>query len=92
MHNLSAASLAGVFILVMLFLRRLVPSFAHEFFIVSWTLMAAIIATLLLAAVGYFNTVGLELICFGLVITWLQLFMRTVEIQAHKLEPSAFPS
>jgi hypothetical protein len=91
MHNLSAYSLAGVFVLVLLGLRWLVPGFEREFFVVSWILMAAIIATLVLAAFGYFNTVGLEFVCFGLVITWLQLFMRSVEIHTHKLEPSAFP-
>lgn len=91
MHNLAAYSLAVVFVVVMLFLRRLVPGFPQEFFATSWILMAAILATLLLAALGYFNTVGLEFLCFGIVITWLQLFMREVEIYAHKLEPGAFP-
>jgi hypothetical protein len=92
MHNLSAFSLAGVFIFMLLFVRRLVPGFSRDFVIVSWSLMAAIIATLLLAAIGYFNTVGLEFVCFALIITWLQLFMRAVEIQGHKLEPTAFPT
>lgn len=91
MHNLAAYSLAVVFVVVMLFLRRLVPGFSREFFVTSWILMATILATLLLAALGYFNTVGLEFLCFGIVITWLQLFMREVEIFAHKFAPDAFP-
>lgn len=91
MHNWAAYSLAGIFAVLMLGLRWLVPGFSDEVFATSWTLMGGLVATLVLAAVGYFNTVGLEIICFVLGLLWLNVFVRSTSTLAEELEPEAFP-
>jgi len=92
MHNLSAYSLAAILGLLMAGVQWLVPGFAREIFATSWALVAVLVATLLLAAFGYFNTVGLEIIAFALGLTWLSMFVRNTESTAAELEPSAFPN
>jgi hypothetical protein len=92
MHNAAAYSVAGVLILLMLGIRRLVPALSHEFFATSWLLVTGILAALVAAAFGYFNTVGLELISFTLGMVWLQNFVHSVQTHASELEPEAFPA
>lgn len=92
MHNLSAYSLAGVFGLLMLGARWIVPGFPREFFSASWILVAMLAATLVSAALGRTNTVGLEMAAFALGIIWLSRFVQTTEESARELEPDAFPS
>jgi hypothetical protein len=55
-------------------------------------LVAGILAALVAAAFGYFNTVGLELISFTLGMVWLQNFVHSVQTHASELEPEAFPA
>ncbi|MCC6455966.1 MAG: hypothetical protein IT328_13520 [Caldilineaceae bacterium] len=91
-HNAAAYSVAGALILLMLGIRWLVPDLSNEFFTTSWILLACVLAALVAAAFGYFNTVGLELISFTLGMVWLQNFVRSVQTHASKLEPEAFPA
>ncbi|MCB0160060.1 MAG: hypothetical protein KDD83_18135 [Caldilineaceae bacterium] len=91
MHNLAAYSLAGVFGLLMVGARWIVPGFPREFFSTSWLLVALLALTLVAAALGRVNTVGLEVAAFGLGITWLTGFVGTTEDTAKELEPDAFP-
>lgn len=91
MHNIAAYSLAGIFAALMLFVRRLVPSISREVRVTSWVLVGTLVGTLGLAAVGYFNTVGLEVIAFALGITWLQMFTNAVHSEALHLAPDAYP-
>ena len=57
----------------------------------TWILLAGMVANLGLAAFGYVNTVGLEIICFGLGIVWLQSLARHAAATAHELEPGGYP-
>lgn len=91
-HNWAAYSLAAVFALLMFGARWLVPGLPREFFTLSWILMSLLLATLLLAAIGYFNTVGLEMICFALGLMWLSSFVSSVSALAAEVEPEAFPT
>jgi len=91
MHNWSAYSLAAIFALLMLGLRWLAPGFSDEVYATSWTLMGALVATLVLAAIGYFNTVGLEIVAFALGLFWLNIFVQNTSNLAAALEPDAFP-
>lgn len=91
MHNIAAYSLAGIFAALMVFVHRLVPSISREVRMTSWVLVTTLVGTLALAAVGYFNTVGLEVIAFALGITWLQMFTNAVHSDAVHLAPDAYP-
>jgi hypothetical protein len=90
-HNLAAYSLAGVFGVLMLGLKWLIPGASREVRTLTWILLAALAATLFGAAVGYFNTVGLEVIAFSLGIMWLQALTRNVAGSAEQLEPAGYP-
>ncbi|MGL4649250.1 MAG: hypothetical protein ACRC1H_07565 [Caldilineaceae bacterium] len=90
-HNLAAYSLAGVFGLLMLGLRWLIPGASREIKTLTWILLAALAATLVGAGIGYFNTVGLEVIAFSLGIMWLQSLTRATASTASELEPAGYP-
>jgi hypothetical protein len=91
-HNAAAYTIAAMLILLMLGIRWLVPRLPREVFVTSWLLVGAVIAALIAAALGYFNTVGLELILFTLGMVWLQFFVRNVQTHAIELEPDAYPA
>lgn len=91
MHNLSAYSLAAVFGLFMLGGRWYAPGFPREYKAASWLLVALLAGTLVSAALGRINTVGLELVAFALGMTWLSRFVGTTDNMARELEPEAFP-
>jgi hypothetical protein len=90
-HNLAAYSLAGVFGLLMLGLKWLIPGASREVRTLTWILLVALAATLVGAAMGYFNTVGLEVIAFSLGILWLQSLVRNVASTAQEIEPAGYP-
>jgi hypothetical protein len=91
MHNWSAYSLAAVFGLFMLGGKWYVPGFPREYATTSWVLVALLAATLVSAALGRVNTVGLELVAFALGMTWLSSFVGTTDNMARELEPESFP-
>lgn len=90
MHNLSAYSLAGVFGVMMFGLQWLIPGLPREVFVMSWILVGGLVLTLVFAALGYFNTVGLEIVVFVLGLTWLSAFINQVSSLAQQDEPSSF--
>ncbi len=90
-HNLAAYSLALLFGLWFLGLRYALPKMPPELATLSVVVAAVLVVTLLFAAIGYFNTVGLQVVCFGLGITWLQQVVRFAAAEAARLEPSLFP-
>jgi hypothetical protein len=91
MHNLSAYSLAAILGAMMVGLRWAVPRINRDFLTFTLVLTAALGVTLLLSALRIFNTVGLEVISFGLGIMWLQSFVGTAHNIATRLEPQAYP-
>ena len=91
MHNLSAYSLAVAFGLLMVGGKWIVPGFPREFFASSWTLVTLLIGTLVAAALGRVNTVGLEIMAFALGMAWLALFVGQTERMGPELEPETYP-
>jgi len=90
-HNLSAYSLAAAFGLLMFGTKWMAPSFSRETITASWIIVAGLTFTLIMAAFGRVNTVGLEIIAFVLGMTWLSLFVNSTESLAVEMEPEAFP-
>lgn len=91
MHLVGAYSLGAIFAVLMAGVQWLAPGYPREFMVISWILVGLLVATLLLAGLGVFNTVGLEMIAFVLGMTWLALFASNTETKARELEPEAFP-
>jgi hypothetical protein len=90
-HNLSAYSLAIVFAILMLFSKWIAPKFPKEFFTASWVLMGTLVAVLFFSAIGYFNTVGLEMSGFVLGMIWLSQFVGNTERLTKKVDQKAYP-
>lgn len=90
-HNLAAYSLAGVFGLLMLGLKWLIPGISKEVLALTWIMLGGLAVTMAMAAFGYINTVGLEVIAFSLGIMWLQALVRGVASSAQDLEPAGYP-
>jgi uncharacterized membrane protein YidH (DUF202 family) len=92
MHNLSAYSLAAVLGAMMVGLRWAIPRIGAEFLALTWLFAGGLAVTLVMAALGTINTVGLEMISFALGILWLQSFVVTVHNIAQRLEPESYPT
>ncbi|MGL4649407.1 MAG: hypothetical protein ACRC1H_08355, partial [Caldilineaceae bacterium] len=90
MHNLAAYSLAGLFFVLMLTPRWLVPGFPRVFHTLSLALVIVLAGVLVGRAMGTVNTVGLEIVAFALGLMWLSQFARNTESIAARLEPDAF--
>lgn len=90
MHNWSAYTMGAMFGVLMLAIRWLVPGFPKDFLKMSLVLVGLLVATMLFAAVGYFNTVGMEFICGMLGFVWLSLFVNVTEQMARQLEPKGY--
>lgn len=91
MHNLSAYSLAAVLGIMMVSVKWAVPRINREFQSFTWLLASGLAITLVLAALGQINTVGLEIMSFALGILWLQSFVVTAHNAARRLEPTSYP-
>lgn len=91
MHNFSAYSLAAILGAMMLGVRWVLPKLSPEFLTFTWMMVAALAFTLISAALGFINTVGLEIISFALGILWLQSLVVNVHGVARRLEPAAYP-
>jgi hypothetical protein len=55
-------------------------------------MVLGVIITVVAGTVGYFNTVGVELLSFTLGMTWIQIFTHNVHLQARNVAPDAFPT
>lgn len=78
-HNISASGMVVLFVILILALPWLVPTFSRAFFTFSYSLMAAIIfCEVLFNFVGYLNLTGFEIIAFTIVFSWLIVFIRQI--------------
>ena len=89
-HNLSAYSLAGILIAYMALIRWLIPKFSKDFINTSLVMTLVMVGVLVLAALKYFNTVGLEIMAFAIGGMWLSIFVKNIEMLAKSLEPEAY--
>ncbi len=86
-HNLAAYSLALLFGLWFIGLSRALPNTPPELNTLSIAVAVVLVLTLIFAAIGYFNTVGLQVVSFVIGITWLQEVVRFVAMEAERIEP-----
>ena len=96
---------AAIFVLVAIdyfrFKRALVSGIGNTVFVIVrfgtavFVLKAidvfGLIGTLVAAALGRMNTVGLEIVAFALGMAWLSLFVGQTERMGPELEPESFP-
>ena len=78
-HLLTAAGMAIVFICLLSMLPRLMPSFSHAFFTMSFIFLGAIVAALVLfKGFDYLTLTAFELISAVIIFSWLVVFIRQI--------------
>lgn len=84
-HDLSAYSVAGILLVYMLLVRKLVPYFSPEFYTMTWGMAALLVVAVVLHLTGSINTVGVELLSFVLGGAWFMLFIKNVDLLAEHI-------
>lgn len=79
-HDLSATGMGVILGVLMLSLRRIVPGYRQDFYVISIAVVLLMVLSAILKVAGHFNLVGLELAAFALAGLWLILFYRNTEL------------
>ncbi|MBS5602255.1 DUF998 domain-containing protein [Lactococcus cremoris] len=78
-HNNSAFGLVGVVLLMIIFLKWLVPSISKEFLTLSWAaLIALIVSAFAFMSIHYLSLTVFEIIAFAISFTWLVMFINSL--------------
>lgn len=88
LHNSVATSMVGVFLVITVGLRWLIPELPTSFVVLGLVFIGTILFASLLFAVGYFNLTAVELVAGVLIFSWLILFLRTVSATSSDLAAS----
>ncbi|MCU1409030.1 MAG: hypothetical protein JWM23_1110 [Microbacteriaceae bacterium] len=76
-HNTVATSMVLVFLALVISLKRILPEFPRNFFLLSYAFLAGIVVSgVMFFPVGYYNLTAFELITSGLIFGWLVIFVR----------------
>lgn len=75
-HTLSAAAMAIVFGIVVVFVPRWIPGLPRLFIFLGWVLVVILVVQFVLFATGYYTLTAVELVVGILVVAWISLFVR----------------
>ncbi len=80
LHNSSAGAMAFIFAVLVVLMPRIAPVFARAFTIFSYALLGGLLFSFWLfnGRFHYLNLTAFELIAFGVVFTWLIVFIRQI--------------
>lgn len=79
MHVSTAAGMAFIFMGIAACSPLLMPSFSRAFFSMTYGFLAALVVSIwLYMGVGYFTLTAFELLAFGIIFTWLVVFIRQI--------------
>lgn len=82
LHNLSASGMALMYLLLLAGGPRLLRGMPRTYFYASWGFLAALVASIVLFAVGYFGLTAFEIVVFALIFGWLAVFIRFLSVAA----------
>ena len=92
MHVGSAAGMAFIFMGIAAFAPLLMPSFSRAFFGMTYGFLAALLVALwLYMGAGYFTLTAFELLAFGIIFTWLVVFIRQIAAGLDSAKPVSRP-
>jgi hypothetical protein len=91
MHDFSAYGLAGILLVYMVAVRWALPYFSREFYLMTWFMVAVLLAALALHLLGSINVVGIELIAFALGGAWFLMFVKNVELFVEQTDGDSEP-
>ncbi len=78
-HNNSAFGLVAVVLIMIIFLKWLVPTISKEFLALSWTaLIALILSAVAFMGIHYLSLTVFEIIAFAIAFTWLVMFINSL--------------
>nr|WP_237671029.1 hypothetical protein [Lactococcus lactis] len=78
-HNNSAFGLVAVVLIMIIFLKWLVPNISKEFLALSWTaLIALILSAIAFMGIHYLSLTVFEIIAFAIAFTWLVMFINSL--------------
>jgi hypothetical membrane protein len=78
-HNNSAFGLVAVVLIMIVFLKWLVPSISKEFLILSWAaLIALVLSAIAFMGIHYLSLTVFEIIAFAIAFTWLVMFINSL--------------
>ncbi|HRF28525.1 MAG TPA: hypothetical protein PL051_02710 [Candidatus Saccharibacteria bacterium] len=80
LHNNAAAGMAFIFLGLTLGIPWIAPGFSRAFYVFTYSMMASLLVGLwlLVGPLSYFNLTAFELLCAGVIFTWLVVFIRQV--------------
>ncbi|MFF1633822.1 DUF998 domain-containing protein [Leifsonia sp. NPDC058248] len=76
LHNLSASGMAVIYVVMVLSLRRLIPSMPRVFVLLGYVYVAVIVVLAAFFVSGYYNLTAVELVAFLLIFSWVIVFLR----------------
>ena len=87
LHNISATGMAIVYVVMVVSLRRLLPSLPRIFILLGYVYVGVIVVLAIFFITGYYNLTAVELVAAVLIFSWVILFLRNtgaVETAAHE--------
>ncbi len=84
-HNLAASGMVSLFLALIIGFKKFIPFFDPTFYAVSFSMLAAIVVTIVLFGQGIFNLTTLEMVAAGVIFSWFIVFIR----QIASLHPDA---
>ncbi|GAA1920050.1 AbrB/MazE/SpoVT family DNA-binding domain-containing protein [Microbacterium aoyamense] len=83
-HNLSAMGMAAMFLVLLIGGPRLLRGMPRTYFVSAWAFLAALVASIVLFAIGYFSLTAFEIIVFALIFGWIAVFIRFLAVSGQK--------
>ncbi|MGB4778189.1 DUF998 domain-containing protein [Microbacterium sp.] len=80
LHNLSASGMALMFLVLLIGGRWIMRRMPRAYFLAAWAFLGALVASIVLFAVGYFGLTAFEIIVFALIFGWLSVFIRFLRV------------
>lgn len=87
LHNLSASGMALMYLLLLAGGPWLLRGLPRAYFLAAWGFLAALLASIVLFAVGYFGLTAFEIVVFALIFGWLAVFIRFLGVAAAGAGP-----
>ena len=76
LHNISATGMAIVYVVMVVSLRRLLPSLPQIFILLGYVYVGVIVVLAIFFITGYYNLTAVELVAAVLIFSWVILFLR----------------
>jgi hypothetical membrane protein len=84
MHNLSAMGMAVMFLVLLIGGPNFLKGMPRTYFAASWAFLTAMVASVVLFAIGYFSLTAFEILVFSLIFGWIAVFIRFLGVAGQQ--------